>query len=102
MKILDVVTESREIEILDEALGTLSQLNAGPLINVIKQSGYTSGRGARATPVISKDQPKFQKPDIGSESPIVDAGKIKSQISEKRIKRLSIQLDSRYISELLQ
>ena len=78
MKILDVVTESREIEILDEALGTLSQLNAGPLINVIKQSGYTSGRGARATPVISKDQPKFQKPDIGSESPIVDAGKIKS------------------------
>lgn len=78
MKILDIITESREIEILDEALGTLSQLNAGPLINVLKQSGYTSGRGARGTPVISKDQPKFQKPDIGSESPIVDAGKIKS------------------------
>jgi hypothetical protein len=63
-------------DLLLENLGNLSQLNAGPLVNVLRQ--YVTGTfrrsyGGDAGP----EQKKFQHPMIGSESEIVDVGAIK-------------------------
>lgn len=64
-------------EIILENLGTLAQLNAGPLINVLRQSkdsDFSVGPNAK----------KFQSPFIGSTSPVVDAGEIKGGLAGLR------------------
>ena len=77
MKIFEVITESTQI--IAERLGTLSQLNAGPLINVLRQTAY-SGRGGKRDygPSITPMSNTFKTSSIGSTSPIIDAGKITS------------------------
>lgn len=77
MKIFEVVVESTQL--IAERLGTLSQLNAGPLINVLRQTAYGGGNGKRSYgPSITPMSNTFKTSSIGSTSPIIDAGKITS------------------------
>lgn len=71
---------------LYEDLGNLAQLNAGPLINVLKQTGYSSTRrrgGYSGTSAIS-NKFQFQQHGIGSTSEIVDIGVLKQGIKNLR------------------
>lgn len=70
---------------IDEDLGNLSQLNAGPLINVLKQSGYYSSRNrSRYGSSASEIRNRFQPHDIGSTSEIVDIGVLKQGMKTLR------------------
>jgi len=64
-------------EILNENLGNLAQLNAGPLINVLRQAVGTSKRWGSE---IHHDERKFNRREIGASSEIVDVGVIKDGI----------------------
>ena len=67
-----------------EDLGTLAQLDAGPLIDVLKQSGgHNTGRGRSIGHVEKTFHREWDMP-IGSNSPIVDIGNLKDGIKTLR------------------
>lgn len=73
-------------ELLFERLGNLAQLNAGNLINILKQNAYSGYRDK--TPRIYGDEKKFvNRYKVGAGSEIVDAGKIKSIADVRKIFR---------------
>lgn len=72
---------------LTEDLGNLAKLNAGPLINVLKQTGYFSGRTrtrSNYSSNVSAIRNKFQSHGIGSTSEIVDLGVLKQGMKSLR------------------
>lgn len=73
-------------DILNEDLGTLTQLGVGPLINLLKQPvRYGSyGRHGRDHPDIYEIGKRFQHSNIGSTSEIRDVGQIKQGIKSIR------------------
>lgn len=68
-----------------EDLGTLAQLNVGPLINVLKQSpGSSNKRYSRGIGSVEKTFHREWDMPIGSNSPIVDIGNLKDGIKTLR------------------
>lgn len=65
---------ARDLGYIAESLGTLQQLNLGPLINVARQSQSHYRRG----PEISANQNKFQMSGLGASSEIIDVGAVKT------------------------
>lgn len=72
-------------DMLNEDLGNLAQLNAGPLINVLKQTGYFSSRNrGRYSSNASEIRSKFQQHYIGSTSEIINIGVLKKGMTTLR------------------
>lgn len=72
-------------DVINEDLGNLTQLNAGPLINVLKQSGYYASRNrGRYSSSASEIRNRFQQHGIGSTSEIVDIGVLKQGMKNLR------------------
>lgn len=73
-----------DLQVLNEHLGNLAQLNAGPLINVLRQPIYSRGRRHGDNPEAGPAGRKFVGYNIGSTSPIVDLGTIKHGMKDIR------------------
>lgn len=72
-------------DILNEDLGTLTQLGVGPLINLLKQPVRYGSYGRRGgDPDIYEIGKRFQHTNIGSTSEIRDVGQIKQGIKSIR------------------
>lgn len=80
MKLQDIAPRTETTEPIMEDLGTLKQLNVGPMINVLKQAHYSSKRGPSIAPITSK----FQGQEISNTSPIIDVGGLKDGLKSLR------------------
>jgi len=81
----DVIVLEEQQNIINENLGNLAQLHVGPLINVLKQTGYQGGK--RGGTIIYPAGEKFAKSygyQIGSTSEIVNIGVLKDGIKTLR------------------
>lgn len=67
-------------DILNEDLGNLAKLNAGPMINLFKQSMYQNRRGD----YLGRVESKFRGYDIGANSEILDLGVLKDPLKNIR------------------
>ena len=67
-----------------EDLGNLAQLDVGPLINVLKQSGGHNVGSGRSIGHVEKTFHREWDMPIGSNSPIVDIGNLKDGIKTLR------------------